>query len=139
MGIFSNVSNFVGKKLKERDERKKEEQEIAEIRHKALQEERKKLAPVLAKKQATLEVNQKIANIKAGKGSGGLNFGSLQNLAHDIGQSGSNQFNRDFNNMFGSGGKQTKKADPIMGPSNAFNDEYNKMFSRTAKKKRKGR
>ena len=136
MGIFSNVSNFVEKKLKDRNERKKEEQEIATIRHKALHEERIKAAPSLAKKQAALEVNQKIANIKTGKGSGGLNFGNIQNLAHDIGQSTGSQFNNDFNNMFsGSGGKrQTKISGSIMGPPNAFTDEYDRTFGRPAPK-----
>ena len=109
MGLFSNVSNFVDKKLKERETKKKEDREIAEIRHKALHEERIKAAPVLAKKQAALEVNQKIANIKAGKGSGGFNLGNIQNLAHDIGQSTGNQFNRDFSNMFGGGSVEKGK------------------------------
>ncbi len=138
MGLFSNVSNFVEKKLKERDVRKKEDKEIDEIRHRALQEERKKSAPILAKKQAALEVNQKIEKIKAGKGSGGLNFGNIQDIAHSIGQSTGNKFNEDFNNMMGgrgSGGKgHAKKSDSLMGSSNPFNDEYNKMFGGPAQK-----
>ncbi|PWB55615.1 MAG: hypothetical protein C3F06_02465 [Candidatus Methanoperedenaceae archaeon] len=152
MGLFSNVSNFVGKKLKERDTRKKEEQEISQIRQKALHEERKKQAPILARKQASLEVNQKVAKIKSGKAIGGYGITDLQNLAHGIGQSTGSQFNKDFNNLFGggsSGKMHAKKSNPLMGPPNAFNDEFNKMFggsmakglhgSKTHKKATKGK
>jgi hypothetical protein len=139
MGLFSNVSNFVEKKLKEKEERKKEDREIAEIRNKALHEERIKAAPILAKKQAALEVNQKIANIKAGKGSGGFNL-NLQNLAHDIGQSTGSQFNKDFDNMFGGGpGTGSRKARAAAPARNAFDNEFDKYFRGKPAAKKKAR
>ncbi len=132
MGIFSNVSSFIQTKAKERTVRKEEEQEIVKAESQALKEARIKAAPEFAKRRVAVEQKLKLASLRVGKGSG-LQIGNIQNMAHGIGQSTTNQFNRDFDSMFGGGsGKKESKATP-----SAFQSDYDRMFGSPAKPKSK--
>lgn len=134
MGLFSNVSAFVERKLKEKDARKAEEQEIKEIEHKALIEERIKNAPEFAKKKIAIETGQRLAAAKAKPGgSGGSILAGLQTMKtapifnQGLGMGGGMGW--------GSTGPATKKiTDKPVKIKNAFDDEYEKYFGTPASK-----
>jgi hypothetical protein len=145
MGLFSNVSGFVEKKLKQREEQGREEKEIREIEHKHIMEERKRQAPVFAAAKVKIEMGHKLAAAKqAPVKSGGMfgGIGNLQNIAHGMGKSTGNAFTNDFNTMMGSRRpeesrrherKETKKQEyrEHKKPKTVFESDYEKYFGRS--------
>lgn len=100
MGMFGRITTVVKQKIDERNVRiaqeKTERAEVEKIRQQALQDARKKEAARLGKLQAKIETDQKLKNLKAGKGGSGL-----RQAAGNFADNYSKSFERDLGMLGG--------------------------------------